>query len=281
MIEPFETDDPRDRRLALGMTGLLGHFNAAGVIEAADAHTARRVQVLAAETDDEVALALALTVRSLRHGSVCLDPRRPSPRGACPDGLSWPEPAAGRRSGSARFRLRGGRCAAGRGEHRLPRPLLARGVPGARRPCGSARPRTTPWWTRARSRRTLAPVLVPGSRVRRVRAARRAARPGADSGPPSSPAAPAPARPPPSPVCSPCSPTSPTDACGSRSRRRRARPPRGCRRRFARRWPSRTSPTTLPRSVTRRRRRSTGSWAGSAAAATGSATTAATGCRTT
>ena len=52
---------------------MLGRFNAAGVIEAADAHTARRIQALAGEPDDEVALALALTVRSLRHGSVCLD----------------------------------------------------------------------------------------------------------------------------------------------------------------------------------------------------------------
>jgi exodeoxyribonuclease V alpha subunit len=89
MIEPFETDDPRDRRLALGVTGVLGRFNTAGVIEAADAHTARRVQALAAEPDDEVALALALTVRSLRHGSVCLDLDDLTTE-ALPAGLSWP-----------------------------------------------------------------------------------------------------------------------------------------------------------------------------------------------
>ncbi len=88
-IEPFETDDPRDRRLALGVTGVLGRFNTAGVIEAADAHTARRIQVLGAEPDDEVALALALTVRSLRHGSVCLDLDDLTTE-ALPAGLSWP-----------------------------------------------------------------------------------------------------------------------------------------------------------------------------------------------
>ena len=89
MIEPFETDDPRDRRCALGVTGVLGRFNAAGVIEAADAHTARRIQILAREPDDDVALAVALTVRSLRHGSVCLDLGELVTE-ALPPGLSWP-----------------------------------------------------------------------------------------------------------------------------------------------------------------------------------------------
>ena len=89
MIEPFETDDPRDRRFALGMSGVLGRFNAAGVIEASDAHTARRIQTLAGEPDDEVALALALTVRSLRHGSVCLD-LGDLVTETLPPGLSWP-----------------------------------------------------------------------------------------------------------------------------------------------------------------------------------------------
>ena len=102
MIEPFETDDPRDRRLALGVTGLLGRFNTAGVIEAADAHTARRVQVLAAEPDDEVALALALTVRSLRHGSVCLDLDDLTSE-ALPGGLAWPTEGWVDRVGSSRL----------------------------------------------------------------------------------------------------------------------------------------------------------------------------------
>ena len=89
MIEPFESDDPRDRRLALGLPGLLGRFNAAGVLEASDAHTARRIQALASEPDDEVGLALALTVRSLRHGSVCLDLADLAAE-VLPAGLAWP-----------------------------------------------------------------------------------------------------------------------------------------------------------------------------------------------
>jgi exodeoxyribonuclease V alpha subunit len=88
-IEPFETDDPRDRRFALGVTGVLRDFNAGGVLEAADAHTAARIRVLAGETDDEVVLALALVVRSLRHGSVCLDLAGLAAT-ELPDGLAWP-----------------------------------------------------------------------------------------------------------------------------------------------------------------------------------------------
>jgi exodeoxyribonuclease V alpha subunit len=92
VIERWESDDPRDRRLALEAVergGLLGRFNAAGLVEASDVHAARRIQALAAEDDDEVALAVALAVRSLRHGSVCLglDALAAEP---LPDGLAWP-----------------------------------------------------------------------------------------------------------------------------------------------------------------------------------------------
>jgi exodeoxyribonuclease V alpha subunit len=89
VIEPFQTDDPHDRRFARGATGVLGRFNAAGVLEAADAHAAHRIRTLAEEPDDEAALALALTVRSLRHGSVCLDLDALVAE-ALPDGLAWP-----------------------------------------------------------------------------------------------------------------------------------------------------------------------------------------------
>jgi exodeoxyribonuclease V alpha subunit len=89
VIEPFETDDPRDRRYALGVSGLLGRFNAAGVVEASDVHAAHRIQALAREPDDEVALAVALAVRSLRHGSVCLELAGPT-REPLPHGLVWP-----------------------------------------------------------------------------------------------------------------------------------------------------------------------------------------------
>lgn len=84
-------------RVAASATGLLRDFNQAGVLDAADVHAAQRISQLAAEPDEAVALALALTVRALRHGSVCLD--LPSVADADTDavaaaGLSWPEPQA-------------------------------------------------------------------------------------------------------------------------------------------------------------------------------------------
>ncbi|MDO5682146.1 MAG: exodeoxyribonuclease V subunit alpha [Propionibacteriaceae bacterium] len=77
--------------------GLLAEFNAAGVLVPADVHTARLVCELWSEADDSVRLAVALVVRALRAGSVCLDVTRlaelvidtlESP----PDDLTWPDP---------------------------------------------------------------------------------------------------------------------------------------------------------------------------------------------
>ncbi|MDQ5841273.1 MAG: hypothetical protein M3537_09065, partial [Chloroflexota bacterium] len=59
--------------LALRADGLLGAFNRAGILSAADVHVARRLGVIAGESDDAVLLAVALVVRSTRHGSVVLD----------------------------------------------------------------------------------------------------------------------------------------------------------------------------------------------------------------
>lgn len=53
--------------------GLLGEFDAAGILAPADVHVATRLGALTGETNDRVLLALALTVRSTRHGSVVLD----------------------------------------------------------------------------------------------------------------------------------------------------------------------------------------------------------------
>ncbi len=58
---------------ALKADGLLRDFNAAGVLSAADVHVAQRLGSLAGEADPAVLLAVALTVRSTRHGSVVLD----------------------------------------------------------------------------------------------------------------------------------------------------------------------------------------------------------------
>jgi exodeoxyribonuclease V alpha subunit len=60
-------------RQALGATGLLKAFTEAEVIESSDVHVAQRLTELANETDERVALAVALVVRALRGGSVCVD----------------------------------------------------------------------------------------------------------------------------------------------------------------------------------------------------------------
>ena len=61
------------RLTALRAHGLLASFSAAGVLAPADVHVAQRLGVLTGESDDRVLLALALTVRGTRHGSVVLD----------------------------------------------------------------------------------------------------------------------------------------------------------------------------------------------------------------
>ncbi|KQH78364.1 exodeoxyribonuclease V subunit alpha [Mycobacterium gordonae] len=68
-----ETIDPADRRLAVSAGELLRLFNDAGVLESADVHVAQRLTTMAGESEPAVALALALVVRALRGGSVCVD----------------------------------------------------------------------------------------------------------------------------------------------------------------------------------------------------------------
>lgn len=55
--------------------GLLGAFNRAGVLGVADVHTAQAIGRIARDDRQEVQLAVALTVRALRAGSVCIDLR--------------------------------------------------------------------------------------------------------------------------------------------------------------------------------------------------------------
>ncbi|GAA5155594.1 exodeoxyribonuclease V subunit alpha [Nocardioides marinquilinus] len=81
-----------DRRLARRAEGLLADFNTAGVLEAADVHVAQRVGRLGDESDPRVLLAVALAVRGVRSGSVCVD------LDAVPDlapdaDLPWPDAA--------------------------------------------------------------------------------------------------------------------------------------------------------------------------------------------
>jgi exodeoxyribonuclease V alpha subunit len=71
--------DPFDPRTARQARGVLRDFNAVGVLSAADVHVAGLLVALGGvggpdETgDDEVALAVALTVRATRLGHVCID----------------------------------------------------------------------------------------------------------------------------------------------------------------------------------------------------------------
>jgi exodeoxyribonuclease V alpha subunit len=92
MTEVFEPVGDFDRRLALGGAGLLGDFNRAGVLEAADVHVAARLGDLGGldpVADEAVLLAVALAVRAVRAGSVCVDLATVA---ALADVPSWPEP---------------------------------------------------------------------------------------------------------------------------------------------------------------------------------------------
>jgi exodeoxyribonuclease V alpha subunit len=92
--------DPGDMRLAHSATGLLAAFNLAGVLEPSDVHVATRVGRLGGEAREEVLLAVALAVRAVRQGSVCVDLADVS-RTVLGEGdelvdvsaLPWPEPS--------------------------------------------------------------------------------------------------------------------------------------------------------------------------------------------
>ncbi len=73
MSEPSQEVDRFDARRAIGATGLLATFNAAGVLAAADVHVARRLSALLGEQDETVQLAVALAVRGPRLGHVYVD----------------------------------------------------------------------------------------------------------------------------------------------------------------------------------------------------------------
>jgi exodeoxyribonuclease V alpha subunit len=64
-----------DSTLVLSAHGLLREFNRAAVLTAADVHAAVSVAQLCGEPDDRVRLAMAVAVRALRTGSVCVDLR--------------------------------------------------------------------------------------------------------------------------------------------------------------------------------------------------------------
>ncbi len=86
MSDLFDPVDTTDARLALRATGLLGVFNAAGVLTSADVHVAAALGRLGHEGDERVLLAVALAVRAVRGGSVCVDLTTV----ADPADLPWP-----------------------------------------------------------------------------------------------------------------------------------------------------------------------------------------------
>ncbi len=91
MTDTFDPVDAHDRDLALAARGLLADFNGAGVLTAADVHVASTLARLVGETDQTVLLAVALAVRAVRHGSVCLD-LAAVPESLADLDLPWPDP---------------------------------------------------------------------------------------------------------------------------------------------------------------------------------------------
>ncbi len=91
MSDTFDPVDAHDRDLALAAGGLLADFNSAGVLTAADVHVASTVARLGGESDQTVQLAVALAVRAVRHGSVCLD-LAAVPESLADLDLPWPAP---------------------------------------------------------------------------------------------------------------------------------------------------------------------------------------------
>ena len=92
MTAPTPVPDSADWRRSIAATGLLRTFNEAGVLEAADVLVAQRLTALAGEADDRVALAVALVVRAVRAGSVCIELSGIGAQVGNPE-LPWPAPA--------------------------------------------------------------------------------------------------------------------------------------------------------------------------------------------
>jgi exodeoxyribonuclease V alpha subunit len=88
-VTSVEPVDAASWRRASGASGLLAAFNEATVIDSADVLVAQRLSALAKETDERVMLAVALAVRGLRAGSVCLDLRSVEAQVDVAD-LPWP-----------------------------------------------------------------------------------------------------------------------------------------------------------------------------------------------
>ncbi|MGA8245756.1 MAG: exodeoxyribonuclease V subunit alpha, partial [Nocardioides sp.] len=93
MTELFEPVDVYDWRVAAVADPVLTAYNEAGVLTSGQLRIAGRISALAGEDDVAVVLAVALTVRAVAEGSVCLDLDRIAE--IAPE-LPWPEPTAWR-----------------------------------------------------------------------------------------------------------------------------------------------------------------------------------------
>jgi exodeoxyribonuclease V alpha subunit len=97
MTELFEPTSEHDWRLATDRSGLLGAFNDGLMLTSGDLHVARRVGALGGEDDERVLLAVALAVRGVRRGSVCVSldqVRADAPELPWPDLSSWQQAVA-------------------------------------------------------------------------------------------------------------------------------------------------------------------------------------------
>ena len=111
MTEIFEPVDAWDHRLALGADGELAELNAAGVLTAADVHVALRIARLGGESDPQVLLAVAMLVRAVRQGSVCLDLARVAeldPERTWPKATAWAKAVAASPLTGTALRVEGG-----------------------------------------------------------------------------------------------------------------------------------------------------------------------------
>lgn len=89
--------DPHEWQRSVRARGVLAEAATAGVLQTPDIQVADRLAALADETDDRVILALALAVRAVRAGSVCLDlATAQEAAGPAAAALTWPEPDAWR-----------------------------------------------------------------------------------------------------------------------------------------------------------------------------------------
>ena len=272
MIELFEVDSPHDRRIAQAASGLLRTFNEAGVFTAGDLHVAGRIGAVLGVPDEELLLAVALAVRAVRGGSVCVD--LTTVPDLAPD-LPWPDPDGWRTAlaesplvSASVLHLEGDLLyldrywreegqvvddvlAAGGTSPADPRPRrpgrgAGTGLPAARlRRAAGGRPGRALTLDRRADRRP---------RHRKDHRGRGTARPARRAVAHS--------------------------RCGSRSRPRPARPPRGSRRPCATR-PRSCRPRTGPGSAPSRGRPCTGCWGAAPRRGPASGTTGATACPTT